>query len=86
LVSKTRVRRVIVNNTKCTGCRTCEIVCSLVNDGECNPELARLKVYYDPFTAETRIEVGPKCMVCQECIKWCPTGALKAGYSREGAQ
>ena len=83
MATKTRVRKIIVHNEKCTGCRTCEIVCSLVNEGICNPSLARLKVNYDPFTAETKIEIGPRCVVCQECIKWCPTEALTASYIRQ---
>ena len=80
---KTRMRRVAVNNEKCCGCRTCEMVCSLVNDGECNPSIARLHVFFDQFTADAVIDVTTRCTLCGECIRWCPTEALKASYTKE---
>ena len=84
MATKTRIKKVLVNSKICTGCRICETVCSLVNEGECNPTLARLHVLFDPFTAKAQVEVGPRCTLCQECIKWCPVQALSAGYSKDG--
>ena len=37
-------RVVTVDIEKCTGCRSCEIACSLHNFGECNPARARIHV------------------------------------------
>ena len=74
---------IAVNPSVCTGCRECEVVCSLYHFGECNPEKAAIRVI--------RKEKGglAVCMplVCQQCekapcIEACPPEAL----SREGAE
>ena len=83
MATKTRLRQVVVHDEKCCGCRTCEIVCALVNDGECNPAIARLHVFFDQFTGEAKIDVEPRCVLCGECVRWCPTEALSVGYSKK---
>ena len=83
MVIKTRMRRIILHNEKCCGCHTCETVCSLVNEGECNPAKARLHVFFDQFTGEARVDVGTRCVFCGECVRWCPTEALSTGYSKK---
>jgi len=34
---------IVVNHESCTGCKTCELVCSLSHYGECNPEFCHAK-------------------------------------------
>ena len=60
---------------KCVACKTCEIVCSLVKTGKCNPSESCIKVitfdeegFYSPTT----------CFQCQEpwCLKACPAAAI----------
>lgn len=80
MVKRARLRQVIVHNEKCTGCKICETVCTLVNDRECNPAIARLQVSYDQFTGQTQVEIKPSCIFCGECVRWCPTRALTTGY------
>ena len=36
--------RIVLHPTKCVGCRVCEGICSLVNEGESNPVNRRIKV------------------------------------------
>ena len=81
---KTRMRRVVPHPEKCCGCHTCEVICTLVNDGECKPSIARLHVVFDQFSGESQIEITNRCVLCMECIRWCPTEALSAGYTKEG--
>lgn len=58
----------------CTGCRTCEVICSLVHEETCNPRKGRLSV----------IRVEPamnKTVVCYQCRKppcgeKCPVEAI----------
>ena len=50
-----------VDFEKCTGCRTCEVACSLKNEGVCNPALSRISVVK---WEEMGIDVP---MVCQQC-------------------
>ena len=39
---------IAVDASKCTGCRTCEVVCSLAhNRGQINPRRSRIRVYRD---------------------------------------
>ena len=83
---RTRLRRVMVHPEKCCGCHTCEVICSLVNDGECKPSIARLQVVFDQFSGDAVIDVGDRCTLCGECIRWCPTEALSAGYFKEASR
>ena len=61
----------------CSGCRTCEVVCSNFNSqGKNSSSLSRLLVQKDPFKGDYR----PKtCYQCSEppCLEACPTGALQ---------
>jgi len=76
---------IIINKAICIGCRTCEIICSLVHEGSVNPDVARLRVIrhslqgseYDVFT----------CHHCEEpsCISVCPVNAIIIDEAKENA-
>jgi anaerobic carbon-monoxide dehydrogenase iron sulfur subunit len=64
----------VVDHEKCTGCRLCELVCSVFHNGSSNPSRARVKVvkwenvgFYLPTT----------CQNCEKpfCTEVCPTKA-----------
>ena len=64
-----------IDYQKCTGCRTCEMVCSVMHDGVLNPERSRIKIMkweseglYIPMT----------CQQCQDapCMNVCPVKAI----------
>lgn len=66
----------ITDPERCTGCRLCEIVCSVKHDGVSNPALARIHVvkwdnegFYLPM----------RCQQCREapCLAVCPKGAIR---------
>jgi carbon-monoxide dehydrogenase iron sulfur subunit len=71
---------ILVDYEKCTGCRTCETVCSASNhrvavDGELlegtgNPHLSNIKVY--PYNPDA--DVPAVCAMCPDnpCIEACP--------------
>jgi carbon-monoxide dehydrogenase iron sulfur subunit len=73
------MKRIVWDMAKCTGCRVCEAVCSLVKEGEFNPVKARGKVVR---TVERSIlyKVRVTCLQCEEpnCMAVCPTGAITA--------
>lgn len=50
-----------VNKDLCTGCRTCEMFCSMSHEGVSSHTLARIRVSKDPFDAN----YVPK--VCKQC-------------------
>ncbi|MCD6569792.1 MAG: 4Fe-4S dicluster domain-containing protein [Deltaproteobacteria bacterium] len=71
-----------VDLDKCTGCRTCEIVCSLVHTGENNPMRARIYVIRNKFGVEMRPVYCRQC-ARPPCAENCPTDAIH--YDEERA-
>lgn len=68
---------IIVNRPeRCMGCRCCEMICSLENAGACSPELSKIKIHFDPFTAKADITIHEDCNRCKGCISWCSAGVL----------
>src|SRR4030042_5758864 len=64
----------VVDHEKCTGCRQCEMVCSVFHNGASNPSRSRIRVikwehvgFYLPMT----------CQNCEKpfCTEVCPTKA-----------
>ena len=64
-----------IDPTRCTGCRVCEIACSLEHTDECNPTRARIKIMKND---EEGIDLPVVCMHCTNppCVEVCPTGAM----------
>ena len=64
---------------KCTGCRRCEIACSLHHEGWIWPEASRIRVFM-PFPG---VEVPHFCAQCQDypCIESCKFDALSVDDS-----
>ncbi len=64
-----------IDYQKCTGCRTCEMVCSVMHDGVVNPERSRIKVM--KWEAEG-LYVPMSCQQCQDapCMNVCPVKAI----------
>ncbi len=60
----------------CSGCRTCEIICTLGHEGVINPLLSRNTVHTDIQAGD--ITHALYCQQCDDpkCLKACPTGAL----------
>ena len=68
-------KMILVDYSKCSGCRYCETACSARNEGVCNPYRSRIKV----MRSEMEGFVAP--MLCQQCIdapcaRVCPVRAL----------
>lgn len=56
---------------RCSGCRVCEMVCSLYHEGECNPSLSRIHVNRNLFDGNFTPEVCFQCVV-PDCLLACP--------------
>ncbi len=65
----------VIDANICTGCKLCELVCSLVKEGEVNP--AKARIYIEEYLFEG-MRVPRVCVNCTEplCIPSCPTEAI----------
>jgi Fe-S-cluster-containing hydrogenase component 2 len=66
---------IMVDPSKCTGCRSCEIACSFEKLRECNPSRARIHVVCNRITGKNLPVV---CQQCRDapCKAVCPTKAI----------
>ena len=73
----------------CSGCRRCEIACSLFHEGRIWPEASRIRI----FMFVPGVEIPHLCFQCEDypCVEACPvealsvneqTGAVKADVSK----
>ncbi len=71
------MKRVEVDYSLCTGCRLCEIACSLKKEGSVFPETSRIRVHQ---FHQGLVEIPVVCAVCSDCPSHdaCPpkTGAI----------
>jgi carbon-monoxide dehydrogenase iron sulfur subunit len=57
----------------CTGCRLCELMCSLQHNNTFNPDRARIRV----TSFEGGIDVPSTCTQCGLCLDKCPLDLIK---------
>jgi anaerobic carbon-monoxide dehydrogenase iron sulfur subunit len=65
-----------IDPEKCSGCRTCEVVCSLFHHGEVNPDRSCIRIVK---WEEKGLDVPVVCQHCEipVCMENCPSGALR---------
>jgi carbon-monoxide dehydrogenase iron sulfur subunit len=70
------MKKICCDSALCSGCRTCEAVCSLFHEGKVSPELSRIRIAiweYEGWRSEIYV-----CRQCQnaECLTACQLGAI----------
>ena len=76
---------IIVDLSKCAGCRTCELRCSLRWEGAFVPAKAKLRItrLVGNRDHEFDISFSSECDCCGICAKYCPYVALTRGSNAE---
>jgi anaerobic carbon-monoxide dehydrogenase iron sulfur subunit len=67
----------IADNDKCTGCRSCELACSMAHLGEFNPDASYIRILKNKEMDIHIVTLGMKCDHCGECVKVCLPGVLE---------
>ena len=73
----------IVDLTRCTGCKVCEVACSLEKEKVCNPHLSRIQILKQDTLGVFLPAISPDCDLCggpekkQKCVQFCATEAIK---------
>ncbi|MGD9045074.1 MAG: 4Fe-4S dicluster domain-containing protein [Desulfobacterales bacterium] len=64
-----------IDYQKCTGCRTCELVCAVQHDGCSNPARSRIRVVK---WEDRGLYIPMACQQCQDapCLNVCPVQAI----------
>ena len=88
------MKKIVVDEKKCTACLTCEVACSLHNVKEINPGKSMIRIQiegdrYIPVIAAKGTDKEnslrhmffddhTECNLCLSCVTWCASGALAA--------
>ena len=67
----------VVDSDKCTGCKICELMCSMTKMGEFNPSKSYIRVLRNKEMDITIVGLDIKCDFCGECIEWCLPKAIQ---------
>lgn len=69
------MKKLRVNSAKCTGCRSCMLVCSFMHTDECNYHDARIRIESQEARGLHRPVL---CQFCEDppCVDACPVEAL----------
>jgi len=74
-------KQLVVDADRCTGCRVCELACSLAHHGENNPKKSNVQVLRNAEFDVNIPAVSMDCDACGTCVEWCLPGALSlVGY------
>jgi len=78
---KPMAKVLMIHPDRCTGCRNCELACSMAKQGAFQPTASRVQAY----TWEREgMSVPMMCQQCDDaaCVKVCPTGATHRSTER----
>ncbi|MCX8042848.1 MAG: hypothetical protein N3B18_01835 [Desulfobacterota bacterium] len=68
-----------VNHVLCTGCRLCELACSMAKEQRFEPAKARIRVHLVGIPEIPVPVISRHCDACggkPACLKYCPAGCI----------
>jgi len=71
--------KLVVNKSKCTGCRFCMLVCSLHHGGVCGQDQSRIWIDRSSLKLDVP-HIRKECDFCGGdplCVKYCPFDAIE---------
>ena len=69
-------KKIIVHVENCTGCRICQLICSLTYKQRFSPAEAFIQID-DVYELTPKISFTDNCIQCGQCAKHCLYGALE---------
>lgn len=75
----------IADGDKCTGCKVCELICSMARSGEYNPLKSCIKVLRNVEMDVNIPALEAACDFCGKCIEWCFPKAIRFVSLEEAA-
>jgi len=75
VVITTSFKTLMVDPSRCTGCRSCEMACSLYHEGKCSPVLSRMRIIKYETIGKSYPSVCSQCSKPQ-CLAACQQGAI----------
>ena len=78
-------KAIILNAEECTGCRVCELACSITKQGEFNPKKSYIRVLANKDFGVYLPVLKTECDFCGKCVELCPGQALKISELGEAA-
>ena len=66
----------VLDADQCSGCRICELICSMVKFGEYNPQKSHIKLIRNREMDVNLVAIDCHCDFCATCARWCPNEAL----------
>ena len=76
---------IVVDVEKCTGCRVCELVCSITKQGEFNPRKSNIQILTNDDFGVYLPVLKTECDFCGDCVECCPMQALQIVELKEAA-
>ena len=67
----------IADSDKCTGCRSCELACSMMHQGEFNPDSSYIRILKNKEMDIHVVTLGTQCDYCGQCVEVCMPGVLE---------
>lgn len=69
-------KAIILDADACTGCRVCELICSMAKHGEYNPKKSYIRVIANSDFGVYLPVLLTNCDFCGKCTEWCPNQAI----------